>query len=200
MASDSAIRPPSQQSVKAYVEARDAVSLVTAAAAASASDAAYLPPGAIVPYAGTAAPTGWILCYGQAVSRATYASLFAATGTTYGAGDGSTTFNLPDLRGRVVAGKDDMGGSAASRLTNSDTGNPGVNGTTLGATGGADRHTLTTAQMPSHSHSYLTLTAGAGVAGGSGFAGTSLTTGGAGSSEAHPNVQPTLVLNYIIRT
>lgn len=60
--------------------------------------------GIISPYAGSAAPTGWLVCDGSAVSRATYADLFAITSTTYGAGDGSTTFNLPDLRSRTVIG------------------------------------------------------------------------------------------------
>ena len=107
------------------------------------------PAGTIDVFAGTTAPSGWLLCAGQTVSRSTYANLFAVVGTTYGAGDGSTTFALPDLRGRVIAGKDDMGGSAASRLT---AGGSGIAGTTLGATGGVETHTLTTAQMPSHTH------------------------------------------------
>ncbi len=76
-----------------------------------------IPSGMLAPFAGTSAPTGWFLCYGQAVSRTTYAALFTAIGTTYGTGDGTSTFNLPDLRGRTIAGVDDMGGSAASRLT-----------------------------------------------------------------------------------
>ena len=80
-----------------------------------------IPSGMLAPFAGATAPTGWFLCHGQAVSRSTYANLFAVLGTTYGAGDGTatsgTTFNLPDLRGRTIAGQDDMGGSAASRLT-----------------------------------------------------------------------------------
>lgn len=76
-----------------------------------------IPSGMLAPFAGTSAPSGWFLCYGQAVSRTTYAALFTAIGTTYGTGDGTTTFNLPDLRGRTIAGVDDMGGSAASRLT-----------------------------------------------------------------------------------
>ncbi len=76
-----------------------------------------IPSGMLAPFAGTSAPTGWFLCFGQAVSRSTYASLFTAIGTTYGVGDGTSTFNLPDLRGRTIAGVDDMGGSAASRLT-----------------------------------------------------------------------------------
>lgn len=85
------------------------------------------------PVFGSTAPAGTLLCYGQAISRTAYAGLFAALSTTYGTGDGSTTFNLPDLRGRVVAGKDNMGGSAASRLTGTSM---SPDGNTLGATGG----------------------------------------------------------------
>ena len=70
-----------------------------------------VPAGVVSPYAGTSAPSGYLLCYGQEVSRSTYSALFSAISTTYGSGDGSSTFNLPDLRGRAVAGQDDMGGS-----------------------------------------------------------------------------------------
>lgn len=108
------------------------------------------PIGVILEYAGTTAPTGWLLCYGQAIDRTTYSALFAVIGTTHGAGNGTTTFNVPDHRGRVVAGKDDMGGSSANRLTNQS---GGLNGDTLAATGGAETHTLTTAQLASHAHS-----------------------------------------------
>lgn len=101
---------------------------------------ALVPAGVILPYAGASAPTGYLLCYGQAVSRSTYATLFTAIGTAYGIGDGTTTFNVPDLRGRIPAGKDDMGGSAASRLT-STTMTP--DGVTLAAVGGTQTHTLT---------------------------------------------------------
>ena len=65
-----------------------------------------LPTGSVIPFAGKTAPTGWLLCQGQAVSRTTYAQLFSVIGTTFGSGDGSTTFNLPDLRGRVAVGVD----------------------------------------------------------------------------------------------
>ena len=95
-----------------------------------------LPAGAVIPYAGSAAPAGWLMCGGQAVNRSDYPALFSTIGTTYGAGNGSTTFNVPDLRGRVVAGEDDMGGTAANRLTS---GNSGIAGTTLGAAGGDER-------------------------------------------------------------
>src|SRR4051812_25604199 len=66
------------------------------------------PSGTIVMFAGLTEPTGWVFCYGQAVSRTTFSSLFAALSTTYGVGDGTTTFNLPDMRGRVGVGRDDM--------------------------------------------------------------------------------------------
>jgi len=73
--------------------------------------------GDIKANANAAIPAGWLACGGQAVSRSTYAALFLAIGTLYGAGNGSTTFNVPDLRGRALFGKDNMGGSAANRLT-----------------------------------------------------------------------------------
>ena len=155
------------------------------------------PVGTVLDYGGTSAPSGFLLCYGQAVSRTTYALLFAAISTTYGVGDGSTTFNLPDVRGRVVAGKDNMGGSSADRLTN-QTG--GLNGDTLGATGGSETHTLTTAQMPAHTHTI-------GMSGSSGAtspaapgagAPTTYNSGSAGGDGAHNNVQPTIIFNKII--
>ena len=114
--------------------------------------------GEVFDYAGATAPALCLFCYGQAVSRTTYAALFAVLSTTYGAGDGSTTFNLPDLRGRVIAGKDDMGGTSANRLTSP------INGDTLGAAGGTESHTLTTAELPSHSHTDGTLAAASGGA------------------------------------
>lgn len=118
--------------------------------------AAILPIGLILPYAAATAPTGFLLCFGQNVSRTTYAALFALLSTTYGAGDGSTTFGLPDLRGRFVAGKDDMGGTAAGRLTAAG----GVAGTTLGATGGNQLSILSTANLPAHTHGVGTLVNG----------------------------------------
>lgn len=80
-----------------------------------------LPVGSVMPYAGSAAPTSWLFCNGQAVSRTTYAALFAVIGTTYGVGDSTTTFNVPDLRGRIPAGQDTMGAAAANRLVNTRT-------------------------------------------------------------------------------
>lgn len=199
------------------------------------------PAGAVLPFAGLTAPGGWLLCYGQAVSRTAYAALFAALGTAYGIGDGSTTFNLPDARGRVPGGKDNMGGTAASRLT---TAGSGVDGSTLGAAGGAQAVTLTAAQSgtPAHTHtasSTHTLSAasagdhshgysapvgsfnvGVGdtsynvMPGGSStdnagahthsITGSIATTvnaaAAAGAAQPHSVTQPTLVLNYIIKT
>lgn len=159
-----------------------------------------LPIGLVVPYAGAAAPAKWLLCYGHAVSRTAYAALFAAIGTTYGSGDGSTTFNLPDLRGRAVAGQDDMGGVSADRLTGLS---GSVDGDALGAAGGEEAHVLTAAEMPSHSHTYSMAsgTAGTGAPNTPDTAGSvsnSYNTSSAGGDGAHNTVQPTIILNYII--
>jgi len=177
--------------------------------------------GVVLPYAGTSAPTGFLLCGGQAVSRTTYSDLFAIIGTTYGVGDGSSTFNLPDLQGRVVAGKDDMSGASANRLTDAVTG--GLNGDTLGDTGGTESHTLTSAQsgLVGHTHAVsasLEATTGGGSAqtgvdtseaaftGNNAADNTSMinvsisAVASADASEAHNNVQPTIILNYIIKT
>ena len=95
------------------------------------------PPGVISQYAGTTAPDGYLLCQGQEVSRVDYADLFAVIGITYGSGDGSTTFNLPDLRQRVPVGLNSTGTFNA-----------------LNNTGGSETHTITNAQLPSHTHSF----------------------------------------------
>lgn len=90
-------------------------------------------------------PTGWLQCYGQAISRTTYADLFTALGTAYGSGDGSTTFNVPDCRGRVLVGAHSMNNAEPSltRMTSNNT---------RGAVGGTQSHSLTVSQMPSHAH------------------------------------------------
>ncbi len=112
-----------------------------------------LPAGMTSPFAGGVSPDGWLLCDGSEVSRTTYAKLFLAVGVAYGIGDGSDTFNLPDLRGRVIAGKDDMGGGTAGRITNAVS---GITGTTLGAVGGtqAVTHagTIGGSQSIAHTH------------------------------------------------
>jgi microcystin-dependent protein len=137
--------------------------------------------GEVKPFAGTAAPAGYLLCFGQAISRTNYVGLFTVLGTTYGAGDGSTTFNLPDLRGRVAAGLDNMGGSAAGRLS------AVIGGTILGAAGGSER----SAAMDGASLSVI-------VEGSAVTQPTSVPS----NFHVHDNtqiVQPTLVLNQMIR-
>lgn len=250
------------------------------------------PTGAIIDFAGKFAPTGWLLCFGQAISRATYASLFAAivpsmgtftvtvaspgvatlvdhglvtgdalfltttgalptglaadtlyyairvdddtlrfatsranaiagtaintSGTQsgvhtmracpYGLGDGSTTFNLPDLRGRVAAGADAMGGTAANRLALAKS--EGSYGQ-IGAGGGDEDHTLVTAEMPSHSHApgnvYNKTSGTAGSEGNilslsAAWGNQNMAIANTGGGGAHNNVQPTLVTNKIIKT
>jgi microcystin-dependent protein len=120
-----------------------------------------VPVGTVTSYAGSSAPAGWLLCLGQQVSRTgATAALFAAIGTTYGTGDGSTTFNLPDLRGRVVAGIDsNVPGSFANRITVAG-GN--FDGTVLGGSGGLQNHTLLVGEIPGHTHGITEPNSGTG--------------------------------------
>lgn len=94
--------------------------------------AGSVPPGSMFDFAGNSAPAGYLLCFGQAVSRSTFSVLFGVIGTTYGTGDGTSTFNLPDRRGRGSVGLDNMGGTLAGRNTNA---------TTLNNTGGGSQFT-----------------------------------------------------------
>lgn len=167
--------------------------------------------GIIQMFAGSTAPIGWLICDGSAVSRETYSILYSIIGDTYGAGDGSTTFNLPDLRGRVPVG---IGTGTASDAT----------AHTLGQTEGTETHTLTTAQMPSHTHyniidatdktswdgriKYITAKSllsdstykyRSASASGNYYV-RSAVTDSSGSSTAHPNMQPYLGINFIICT
>lgn len=156
--------------------------------------------GEVIDYAGLHAPSGWLFCYGQAINRVTYAGLYVVIGATYGSGDGSTTFNVPDLRGRVTAGQDDMGGVSAQRIT------AAFNGNTLGGNGGAQTHTLTEGQMPSHDHGLNYQNGGASGAGSPPAIVRAATVtgnlfgimGNAGSNQPHNNVQPTIILNKMI--
>jgi microcystin-dependent protein len=162
------------------------------------------PPGAIIMYGAAAAPTGWLLCDGAAVSRATYADLFANIGTTWGVGDGATTFNVPDMRGKAPIGQGTGAGLTARVIGN--------------AAIGEENHLLSQAEMPSHTHiqnahnhNYdktgwtINGTAGASEAGNFSTTATATTnatatnqnTGGGGT---HNNMQPSAVVNFIIRT
>ena len=97
-----------------------------------------VPTGTVSMFAGSTAPTGYLLCQGQAVSRTTYSALFSVIGTAYGTGDGSTTFNLPNLQGRFALGKNSSHA--------------------LASTGGAETVTLTTNQIPAHTHGSKSIT------------------------------------------
>lgn len=157
--------------------------------------------GMLMPYAGATAPTGWLLCYGQSELTADYPDLYSVIGYTYGGSGGS--FNIPDLRGRVIAGQDNMGGVSADRLTNQS---GGLDGDGLGNTGGTETHTLALTEMPNsfyYNSNLLSKDDYVDNHAGSNFIArvadvTSHTTQGGGG--AHNNVQPTLILNYIIKT
>lgn len=176
-----------------------------------------IPAGVIVPTAGTTEPTGWVFCYGQTVNSVTntqYARLFTAIGTTYG-GTGASSFVIPDMRGRAPFGKDNMGGTAASRVTNTGTDNSGIAGTTLGAVGGDQRMHQHTHTQNSHSHgppsgasNYITDIGGSAWMQTSGTFGTfnaRSTTAGATATNNNTgtgtaqNMPPTIILNYIIK-
>ncbi|MDF2506267.1 MAG: Tail Collar domain protein [Microbacterium sp.] len=161
-----------------------------------------LPPGVIMPWAGTDSGLyfggAWLPCDGSAISRTAYAALFAAIGTAYGAGNGTSTFNLPNMKGRIPVGLD-----ATQTEFN-----------TVGKSGGAKDHTLTIAQMPQHQHSHNQAEGGnlsyseGGVGTvtayttgfGSGRNNTSIMTGNQGNSQPHNNLQPYVAMNYIIKT
>ena len=96
-----------------------------------------VPTGTVVPFAGSKAPNGWLLCDGAAINRVAYAPLFEVVGETYGSGDGSTTFNLPDLRGRTAIGSGE---------------NAGLTSRALGQALGAENHVLIVGEMPNHAH------------------------------------------------
>lgn len=176
-----------------------------------------IPAGVITQYAGPSAPTGWLLCEGQSLSTTTYAAIFEAFGGAAGGGyrygGAGSSFNLPNLKGRIPVGKDSTQGEFDN----------------LGETGGAKTHTLLLAEMPSHTHTGTTASSGLHqhfysdhpLSGnkiyGSGSTyenraaeidatsndGThthTFTTAAAGTGTAHNNLQPYIVVNYIIKT
>jgi microcystin-dependent protein len=187
-----------------------------------------VPIGGSIDFWGSTAPnSSFVLMYGQAISRTTYSTLFTMFSTTYGSGDGSTTFNVPDLRGRVIAGKDDMGGSSASRL--SGTGITAGSATTLGGSGGSETKTLVTANLPPYTPSGSvsttfpdTISGSTGIygfspggptvgyggtatgataihIGGTAMSGTFTGTAQGGSSTAFAILQPTIIANKLLR-
>lgn len=147
-----------------------------------------VPSGAIMIWGTGTAPTGYLLCDGTAVSRTTYATLFALIGTTYGSGDGSTTFNVPNLKGKVPAGFN-------SAETEFDA---------LGEIGGEKTHALTEAELATHSHNIDRYNAGTFAnrvgSGDNSTGATAVATSTTGSGTAHQNLQPYITLNFIIKT
>jgi microcystin-dependent protein len=118
---------------------------------------ALIPTGSIINFGGSTAPSGWLICNGAAVSRTLYTSLFGVIGTTYGAGDGSTTFNIPNTAGRMVRGVGTaswtgLGGGTASTTI-----------VALGGSGGADGTKVSVDNLPQHRHGY-NIAAGGGYA------------------------------------
>jgi microcystin-dependent protein len=142
--------------------------------------------GDLKPWPAASIPAGWLDCDGTAISRTVYAALFTVIGTAWGGGDGSATFNLPDLRRRTLVG---AGGTGTSTLGNA-----------VGSVGGAETHTLTTAQIPAHTHTAIT----AGSFTGNGFGGGNTqgrngNTGSTGGGGAHNNLQPSAVVRWLIK-
>jgi len=185
------------QTVSAQWRERTITPLIEALANGESCSVMSVPTGSAMQYFGTSAPDGWLFCDGAAISRTTYADLFSVIGTTYGVGNGSSTFNLPDMRGRAA-----IGAGQGTGLTNR----------ALGAIIGAETHQISTNEMPSHSHNRNSsgLTESILQNGSSGgiraFASGSLqtltlsVTGTAGANSAHNNMQPSLVTNFIIRS
>ena len=172
--------------------------------AASSGGTNAVPIGMVMPHMGGTVPPGFLVCDGREVSRATYSTLFAIIGIAYGTPSSGTTFVLPDLRGRVIVGIDNMGGVVAGRVV-------AAWGSTLGGTGGAQTHSLSTGELPSHSHGftdrYLGSGSGGALTGETSPAGTALTfattagvSGSQGSGNAHNNMQPSMAVAYVIRS
>jgi len=166
-----------------------------------------IPTATIVPWSDSSIPSGFLECNGAAVSRSTYSALFAIVGTTYGAGDGATTFNVPDLQDNVAVGKSGTKALASTGGANTVTSTGNVGGSTANAT-------LSTAQLASHSH-----TGGGGggqavsVAPEASALSSNPSTGNTGSGTGHQHnmsatftgdatsvVQPYLTIIYIIKT
>ena len=160
-----------------------------------------VPTGTILSFASTTIPAGYLVCDGQVVSRATYADLFAVIGDTFGAGNGSTTFGMPDLRGRTDIGMDNMGTSegAADRVEDSDADD-------LGGSGGFETHTLTASELAEHTHPLAVQRTGEDaldrnvIDNWTSGDTTSTYSGPNTGGDAHNNMQPWMSLLKIIKT
>ena len=174
-----------------------------------------IPTATIVPWSNASVPTGFLECNGAAVSRSTYSALFAIVGTTYGSGNGSTTFNVPDLQDNVPVGKSNNKALASTGGANTVTPTGNVGGSTANAT-------LSTAQLASHDHTFTKITGPTGPGGvvARGFSETDrafstatqpVNSTGSGSGHSHNMsatftgdstsvVQPYLTVIYIIKT
>lgn len=175
------------------------------------TDGIIIPPGAGMDFYGSSAPTGWLFCDGSAVSRTTYSALFTAIGTTYGAGDGSTTFNLPDKRNRVSRGAG-TGVGAGSSGTGAPSGTA-FTARSLGQWGGDDTHLLTAAESGLRGHDHgLTQTIATDIVGTSNAFAAGSTLGNnifaldinavtdEDATSAHSIADPYLICNHIIKT
>ena len=166
-----------------------------------------IPTATIVPWSSASVPSGFLECDGTAVSRTTYADLFAVIGTTYGSGDGSTTFNVPDLQDNVPVGKSNNKALASTGGANTVTSTGNVAGSTANAT-------LSTAQLASHSHNHFVGNVPGPAYGAEGYGSrNNNATGNTGSGSGHSHnmsanfvgdatsvVQPYLTVIYIIKT
>lgn len=166
-----------------------------------------MPSGSFIMWGGATAPAGFLLCDGSAVSRETYANLYSEIATVYGAGDGSTTFNLPDMRGRVPVGVGTGAGGGASG-TGLPSGGAALTAVARATWKGAETHTLSEAELAQHDHSITNpyTTAASGGTAPYYLNYTALANsqnnvvGNAGSGSAHNNVQPVMGVNFIIKT
>jgi len=180
----------------------------------SSGSLSYLPAGVMFPYGGSSAPTGYLLCDGSAVSRTTYATLFAAISTTYGVGNGSTTFNVPDLQGNYPRGKDadslgDTGGAASVDVSHSHTvdshahtGPSHTHNTTLPEGGWTDGGLAGSDERNMAVGTFLSVAARILVSAAGGTGNTGAATPGTDSqgSAAQSVLDPYVVVNYIIKT
>lgn len=154
--------------------------------------------GSVIPWGGNAStpPSGWLIANGQAVSRSTYSDLFTRIGTTYGVGDGSTTFNVPDLRGvtPLMVNNNTTPNLADGAYTTRNIAN----------TGGVETHTLVEGEYPSHNHTRVANSSASNIAPSGGTQGIMLTGGNdhdnTGADGSHTNEQPYLTFVYLIKT